>query len=821
MHEEKQITIPWHAVRRKVSFFILFATFCIVTKLAAQPSCEPWVWTNPSPQANGLNGVVRSGQEFVAVGDRGMVLGSPDGRNWSIHDSGVVCSLKAAATSGEVLVIVGGGGCSLVKLGAQHYARTAFPSEEDLDGVVWDGARFLAVGRQGGVYASDDGIAWDQIADLDARLSDIAWHGSTGVTVSPDGLIFVSDDGQSWTAVGQSFGMPMVAVAASDVGFVAVGADSLHYFGEIYFSPDGTTWTRQYGDFSLLSGAGWVGDRYLVVGSDGLILSSEDGNDWGEEANFGAGDLLAVAGESDVAVAVGGYGILVGAFSAEPWELLIEGPIVNIEGIVSGEPGLVAVGWPGDIMMSADGGSWELVRQGEYEYLWGGTWGDGQFVVVGSGGAVLTSSDGRNWVLGSAGVDEGLIAAAYGDSRFVAVGTDGVVVTSVDGSLWIRRGTPTREVLRSVAWGGEGFVVVGLEGVILHSETGLQWSRRESGTEQRLFGVTFGAGRFVAVGEDGIVAISTDGLEWQLHDSGTSSWLDSITWGAGQFVAVGGGRVWKSTDGLTWQEDPVPSSVILNGVAFHDEQGFVAGYGGTILSQSCSASEIEAIYIAGAAHVVGAEGSLWRSDLSVYNEGATSARFDVDLLPWRQPNLDVESMTFSLAPGSSLRYDDVLDSLFDFEGSASLRITATAGKVSANVRTYNLSPDGTYGQFVEGVGENLSFGAGDRARAFGLRQDLDGGTGYRTNIGLVNTSSRRMNVVIEIYTAAGGLLGVFEQTLRPYESVQLNELFKTVLSEDLDDGFVILETDTGEARFLAYASVIDNRSNDAVFIPAR
>lgn len=38
---------------------------------------------------------------------------------------------------------------------------------------------------------------------------------------------------------------------------------------------------------------------------------------------------------------------------------------------------------------------------------------------------------------------------------------------------------------------------------------------------------------------------------------------------------------------------------------------------------------------------------------------------------------------------------------------------------------------------------------------------------------------------------------------------------------DIPEGFAILWTTTPEGRFLAYASVIDNRSGDPVYIPAR
>lgn len=48
--------------------------------LAAAPLA--WHWRNPLPQGNTLNATAYGAQTYVAVGDAGAIIISPDGTNW-------------------------------------------------------------------------------------------------------------------------------------------------------------------------------------------------------------------------------------------------------------------------------------------------------------------------------------------------------------------------------------------------------------------------------------------------------------------------------------------------------------------------------------------------------------------------------------------------------------------------------------------------------------------------------------------------------------------------------------------------------------------
>jgi hypothetical protein len=78
----------------------------------------------------------------------------------------------------------------------------------------------------------------------------------------------------------------------------------------------------------------------------------------------------------------------------------------------------------------------------------------------------------------------------------------------------------------------------------------------------------------------------------------------------------------------------------------------------------------------------------------------------------------------------SVRYTDVLDSVFHFTGAAALRIVPTKGTILATSRTYNLVgansvglPVGaSFGQFVPGLAEGEAISSAEEGRLIQLTQ---------------------------------------------------------------------------------------------------
>ena len=134
-------------------------------------------------------------------------------------------------------------------------------------------------------------------------------------------------------------------------------------------------------------------------------------------------------------------------------------------------------------------------------------------------------------------------------------------------------------------------------------------------------------------------------------------------------------------------------------------------------------------------------------------------------------------------------------------------------------RTYNQSSEGTYGQFIPAVQGSEVIPSGVPVPLVQLSDSASYTSGYRSNIGLVNTGIGPIDVRIDLFDGLGITLGTRTVSLRPYEYTQIDRIFRTVTTETLDDAYVILSTATEGGSFLAYASVVDNRSGDPVYIP--
>jgi len=228
----------------------------------------------------------------------------------------------------------------------------------------------------------------------------------------------------------------------------------------------------------------------------------------------------------------------------------------------------------------------------------------------------------------------------------------------------------------------------------------------------------------------------------------------------------------------------------------------------------------QSLYIPGSAHVTGTGGAQWRSDVEVHNPGSTAASFKIELLKRNQSNPSPQSKTLSLSPGRSVRYTDALSSLFGFSGAAALRITPSTGTLMVTSRTYNQTSKGTFGQFIPAAPGSAAIALGDSVPLVQLADSASATSGARTNIGFVNTSSKTIRVKADLYDGSAAKLGSKMVTLQPYEYTQIDKIFRSVTSSALDNSYAILSSSTSGASFLAYGSVVDNRSGDPVYVPA-
>ncbi len=238
------------------------------------------------------------------------------------------------------------------------------------------------------------------------------------------------------------------------------------------------------------------------------------------------------------------------------------------------------------------------------------------------------------------------------------------------------------------------------------------------------------------------------------------------------------------------------------------------------------------LYIPGAAHASGVNGANWRSDLQVMNYGPNPVTVNIELMPADTDNSNInwQPPTFTIGPGETVRYLDVLDSLFSYSGGAALRIISDSDTILATSRTYNLiqsaaagvQAGASFGQWVPAIPFSDAVFNNQEGWLIMLTQtDPATFSGFRTNIGMVNVSSSTIQVALDIYQKSGVKLGTVNGELPPYGFHQWNQ--PAAPWGPLDDFYVVARPVSGGVRltkFIAFASVIDNHSTgDPILIP--
>lgn len=261
---------------------------------------------------------------------------------------------------------------------------------------------------KGLVQKSNDGITWEEVADLPVALNGLA-YGHGRIVLAGDQL-FVSSDGQSFRAIqsAKNSELPYAfnAVAFGDGLFVAVGSTS-----SIAFSKDGETWVRYAGDqlhpeiipgHQHLYGVYYLDGKFYVLGNGNTIIRFAKDRSKGlikEKADF------------------------LGALTS------------HLEDMAYGNNILLAVGTTDDYMSSDMGETWTAVTP--WHQYFGVEYANDLFVAACGYGELYTSPTGQSnsWeeILSTRGI---FYDVAYGNGKFVATGKMGDVYYSVDGVNW-------------------------------------------------------------------------------------------------------------------------------------------------------------------------------------------------------------------------------------------------------------------------------------------------------------------------------------------------------------------------------------------------
>ena len=223
-------------------------------------------------------------------------------------------------------------------------------------------------------------------------------------------------------------------------------------------------------------------------------------------------------------------------------------------------------------------------------------------------------------------------------------------------------------------------------------------------------------------------------------------------------------------------------------------------------------------YLLAVAHTDGLNGTRWRTDVSLHNPGPSEAHLTVAALLQGHDNERPRRVERIIEAGRSERLVDVLGSLFGVSGVGALRLEVTAGEVRALSRTYTLAAAGSCGQSLPALAGEASIRTGDEARLIGLTRAAGLESGYRCNLGVLNTAPIAATVEVELRDAGGRSLGTRWLDLPPFGYEQVTDVFAGVADGAVAQGIAVLRSASADGSFLAYATVVDNRSGDPVLL---
>lgn len=208
------------------------------------------------------------------------------------------------------------------KLLVQNWSLDTWNLTDTLNGVAHGNGIWIAVGENGRILRSTDGLTWtieDPAASFTGTFYDVAFgedeYGDPLFVAVGDTEVQYSDDGTTWTQVSWDGVFNAKAIIWADGVWVAAGATTTPTNKSTQSSDDGITWTSyNSGLGGTLYAIGRTSTHFFVagdpVGGQAVCLASTDGLSWATRNAGGAltGQLNGVAWDGTVLLVVGSGG---------------------------------------------------------------------------------------------------------------------------------------------------------------------------------------------------------------------------------------------------------------------------------------------------------------------------------------------------------------------------------------------------------------------------------------------------------------------------------------------------------------------------------
>jgi len=235
------------------------------------------------------------------------------------------------------------------------------------------------------------------------------------------------------------------------------------------------------------------------------------------------------------------------------------------------------------------------------------------------------------------------------------------------------------------------------------------------------------------------------------------------------------------------------------------------------LEELMAPPEDDVLIVPAVAHTVGARGELFQSDLVVYNRMDFEVTIGMVFVTGGGPKQRVEIV---IGGHETVAFEDVVASVFGLDDAVgALRFDGLVGTRALGVvsRTYALTDAGTYGQFVPALPFEDAATLGYRG-AVRMLPHLAKTDQTRSNVGFAEVLGLEADLDIRMVDETGNVLATADLTVPPLAHLQINDVFDFLGLDGSVNAALRVEL-TSHGRIFTYASVVDNRTSDPIFVP--
>jgi len=216
----------------------------------------------------------------------------------------------------------------------------------------------------------------------------------------------------------------------------------------------------------------------------------------------------------------------------------------------------------------------------------------------------------------------------------------------------------------------------------------------------------------------------------------------------------------------------------------------------------------------------GANNTLFRTDVRIFNPSEDAVLIvTAEFLAANQNNTGGTTRTMTIPQGEMLVLNNIVGEFFGASGLGAIRFESE-GEFNVTSRTFTDSPNaaapGTFGQFIPAIEVS---GATESGVLLHLANDTNLTQGFRANVGFMNPGAQPVSVAVTVRSADGTQLGTGTVGPIPPRSVTQVGVGASIGNNiSFTDGYMTFSAPTA---VIGFASVVDNRSSDQIFVAAQ